>query len=118
MKGETELALAEMRKKNPLFRAVTVRPGFVDAAAHDAIQAYIPTPSLMLRAVATVVAPTIRAALKSNWSPTQPMGVFMTEMAMGRWDKDKLQGPGIQRIGDFPVINNVGFRRLVGLDKS
>ena len=40
--GETEAALAGMRKANPLLRALSVRPALVDPGTHDAIHPYLP----------------------------------------------------------------------------
>lgn len=115
VKGETELALAEMRKANPSFHASSVRPAFVDAAQHDAIKDNIPPQGASRNALLAVVGPLIRNFLKSRWSPTESMGRFMVEMALGKWD-DQLQGPDIEKVGDFPVVGNAGLRRLAGLD--
>lgn len=49
--------------------------------------------------------------MKSKWSPTAPLGRFMTEMAMGKWDAS-FEGPGIAKVGAFPVLENIAFRRL------
>lgn len=111
VKGETELRLAEMRKANPAFHASSIRPAFIDSAAHDAIKPYLPSTGVL----ATVFGPGLRAFAKSRWSPTEPLGKFMTEMAMGRWDAS-LEGLGIEKVGDFPVVENVGFRRLAKQD--
>lgn len=115
IKGETEIALSELRKSNPSFHASSIRPAFIDSAQHDAIKGYIPQVSTLKYALDSLVGPPIRAFAKGSWSPTQPLSNFMTEMAMGRWNR-QFQGPGIDRLGDFPIVNNVGFRRLAGLD--
>lgn len=112
VKGETELALAEMRKANPLFRASTIRPSFIDRAAHDEIKPYLPEQAAYLR----VFGPVVRTAMKSSWSPTRPLGEFLTQVAMGRLDA-QLQGPGVDKVGDFPVVENFAFRRIMRLDK-
>ncbi|KAI5856747.1 putative nucleoside-diphosphate-sugar epimerase [Durotheca rogersii] len=116
-KGETELALAAMRRANPLFHASSVRPAFVDAASHDAIKPYISVPSAALRAAGYVLAPGIRYGLKSMWSPTPELGRFLAEVAMGRY-KDQLKAKDIQMEGEFPILENTAFRRLSGLDRS
>lgn len=115
VKGETEMALSEMRKKNPLFHANTVRPSFVDPAAHDTIKLYIPNLPITRTTGAAVLGPLIRVAAKRLWSPTQPLGDFLTTMSMGKWE-EKFEGPGFQKLGHFSVVENVGFRRLMGLD--
>ncbi|EON95839.1 putative nucleoside-diphosphate-sugar epimerase protein [Phaeoacremonium minimum UCRPA7] len=43
IKGEAELALADIRKENPLLRASSVRLGFGSEAKHDAIKPYLPS---------------------------------------------------------------------------
>lgn len=114
VKGETELALAEMRRENPLFHASTVRPTFIDYAAHDAIKPYVPPRPPMLAAGEVVLGPVIRAVVKGHWSPTVPLGQFLTGLAMRRFD-GKLEGTGIENVGAFPVMENDAFRRLMGL---
>ncbi|KAI1413947.1 putative nucleoside-diphosphate-sugar epimerase [Hypoxylon sp. FL1857] len=115
VKGETELALAAMRKANPFFHASSVRPAFIDAAKHDAIKPYIPVQSLPIRATTTVLGPAIRCGAQSYWSPTYELGKFLTEMAMGRY-KDQFKANDIQMEGEFPILENSAFRRLAGLD--
>ena len=105
-----------MRKTSPLFHASTSRPAFVDPAAHDAIKPYIPQLTLPLAVTSAVLGPVIRVAVKNTWSPTESLGKFLTGMAMGRFD-GAMDGPGIQKIGAFPVIENSAIRRLMGLDK-
>lgn len=117
VKGETEKALAEMRRTNPSFHASSIRPAFVDAAQHDAIKPYIPAKGLAWGAMMAVVGPPVRSFAKGSWSPTLPMGRFMTEMAMGRWDEGmRAGGPAVEKIGEFPILGNAAFRRLAGLD--
>ncbi|KAI2633538.1 putative nucleoside-diphosphate-sugar epimerase [Hypomontagnella submonticulosa] len=117
VKGETELALAEMRKANPSFHASSVRPAFIDSASHDAIKPYIPVPNLLYRTLLPVVGPAIRCGFTGSWSPTQDLGRFLTEMAMGRY-KDQLVAKDIQMVGEFPILANTAFRRLAGLDSK
>ncbi|KAI1474886.1 putative nucleoside-diphosphate-sugar epimerase [Daldinia eschscholtzii] len=116
VKGETELALAEMRKTRPSFHASSVRPGYVDASSHDAIKPYIPAKLPLLKAAEVFMGIPIKYAMKSYWSPTQDLGRFLTEMAMGRY-KDQLKAKDIQMEGDFPILENSAFRRLSGLSR-
>lgn len=115
VKGETETALAEMRKANPAFRSSSIRPAGIDATFHYAIKPYLPTPGLLQ----SLLLPPTRALIRDFWksaeSPTEPLGRFMTEMAMGKWDS-KYNGVGIEKLGQFPVLENTAFRRLAGLD--
>ncbi|KAI1801802.1 putative nucleoside-diphosphate-sugar epimerase [Daldinia bambusicola] len=114
VKGETELALAEMRKTNPPFHASSVRAGFVDSASHDAIKPYLPAKAPVIKATEMLLGLPIRYAAKSLWSPTQDLGRFLTEMATGRY-KDQLKAKDIQMEGEFPILENSAFRRLSGL---
>lgn len=115
IKGEAEVALAEVRKATPQLHANSVRPGFVDWAGHDAIIPYISPRPMMKQAAITLLGPVFRAALPGRCSPTQPLGRFLAETAMGKWE-EKMAGPGIEKIGDLCVISNSDFRRLSGLD--
>ncbi|KAI0173145.1 putative nucleoside-diphosphate-sugar epimerase [Hypoxylon sp. FL1284] len=117
-KGETEVALAEMRKANPAFHASSVRPGFVDAARHEAVKPYIPVPNFTYRMYMPVLGPAIRCGYQSIWSPTDELGRFMAEMAMGRHKEHFTQSKDIQMIGNFPILENSAFRRLAGLDRK
>jgi hypothetical protein len=116
VKGETELALAELRKSNAKLWTDTVRPGMVDPIDHEAIKPFIPNSErpLAYRLGEQVLAPVMRTMLKSHVSPTEPLGRFMTDMAMGKYD-GKLSGNGVIRVGDSSIVENVGFRRLFGL---
>lgn len=115
VKGETEIALAEMRKANPAFRSLSIRPAGIDATNHRAIQPYLPTPGLVKR----LLLPPTNALIRNFWpsvdSPTEPLGKFMTEMAMGKWDA-KYDGVGIEKLGHLPILENKAFRRLAELD--
>ncbi|KUI59823.1 hypothetical protein VP1G_07082 [Cytospora mali] len=84
VKGEVEAALAEMRRADPSFHAVSVRPLAVDASAHAAIKPYIPTPPLLLRVLMPVLGPPVRTFFTGMHSPTEHLGRVLTELAMGR----------------------------------
>lgn len=115
VKGETETALAEMRKVNPAFHSSSIRPAGIDATFHHAIKPYLPAPGLVKRLLLPPVAALSRTLLASMSSPTEPLGRFMTEMAMGNWDA-KCSGVDVAKLGQFPVLENTAFRRLAGLD--
>ena len=117
VKGETEALLGQLSEQNPTFRVDSVRPAFVDSATHDAIKPYIPSSAangVVLNLGAAVLGPGIRCFLKSMHSPTEQLGSFLTEMAMGRYEA-KLKGPGVFRLGGGYVIENTGMRRILGL---
>lgn len=104
-----------MRKANPAFHVSSIRPAFIDAATHDAIKPYIPHPGAVKAAVYPVGASIMSKFFKPLWSPTQSLGRFMTEMAMGKWDAS-LNGEGVEKLGELPIVENVAYRRLAGGD--
>jgi hypothetical protein len=114
VKGETELALAEMLKMTPKLRADSVRPAMVDAFAHDAIKPFLPERSWAFRASQTTLGPVVRALFQAHVSPTKELGEFLTGMAMGKFDS-QLSGKGIINVGESTVVENVAFKRLTGL---
>lgn len=93
-----------------------MRPYFIDYAAHDAIKSYIPDQGLIRSATVAAIGPIIRAGVKTQWSPTIPLGQFLVDLATGGY-RNQLQGDGVVKLGDFAIIENVAFRRLAGLDK-
>jgi hypothetical protein len=111
VKGETELALAALRKQNPLMHTVSARPAAVDATAHKAVHDYLPTPPLSYRMMAPLFLTPIRVALPSFHSPTEELGQVLTEMAMG---KHLITSPArdISMIGQFPILENSALRKL------
>lgn len=115
VKGEVEVALAQMRRANPNFHTVSARPAAVDASAHDAIKQYIPTPPLFLRILLPVLGPPIRTFYTGFHSPTEPLGRVLTELAMGRYKDRLVAGKDVQKIGEFPILENTALRRLAGL---
>jgi len=116
VKGETELALAEKRRANPLLHADTVRPGAVDPTGHTAILPFIPPYTAVKRVAAAVLTPVLRLAMRGRLSPTEPLGVFLTEMAMGKWD-GRLPEPQFKKVGDFTIVDPWDIRRLMKVDE-
>lgn len=116
VKGEIESLLGEISAQHPdTFRADSVRPAFVDPAVHDAIKPYIPSNNgLMYKAGMALLGPGIRYLYQSMHSPTNRLGPFLTDMAMGKMD-GKLQGPGVFKLGGGWVVENKGMRRMLGL---
>lgn len=115
VKGETELALAELRKQNPNFHVVSTRPAYVDASDHQAIKPYIPAKPLAYRYIEPLLGPPIRLAFKNYHSPTEPMGKVLTELAMGHHKAQFRAGKDIQMVGAMPILENSVLRRLAGL---
>ncbi|GJC78692.1 protein fmp52, mitochondrial [Colletotrichum liriopes] len=117
VKGETETLLSEMRAANPRLRTESIRPAFVDNVDHDAIKPYVPDPGMLYKLMNVSLASMTRTLLPSFVSPTEIMGKFMAEMAMGKIDADLAAGgEGITTLnGGLRIVENTGFRRLVGL---
>ncbi|RYP50883.1 hypothetical protein DL768_003672 [Monosporascus sp. mg162] len=111
VKGETELALAEMRKTNPWFHAMSARPAAIDPATHDAIKPYIPTPSFSIGIGRAVLGPAVRMWLPKLHSPTEELGRILTELAMGK-HTDQFTGKDIPKVCEFPILENSAIRRL------
>ncbi|CAI7609444.1 unnamed protein product [Penicillium glandicola] len=114
VKGKTETLLGTLSELKPTFRVDTVRPAFVDPATHDAIKPYIPLPNMFSKLGVALLGPGIRHIMKSMHSPTEHLGSFLTEMAMGRYEA-KLAGPGVFKLGGGYVVENAGMRRILGL---
>lgn len=120
VKGQVEVALADMRNSNPnCFHASSTRPMAVDASGHAAIAPYIPTPPFAYRLLIPVLGPVVRTWFKGIHSPTEPLGRVLAELATGRHEEQVAvaasAGDDVQMIGDFPILENRTLRRLVGL---
>ncbi|KAK1981491.1 nucleoside-diphosphate-sugar epimerase [Colletotrichum cereale] len=105
VKGETETLLSEMRASNPrLEPAPADRP-------------YVPNPGVLYNLMGAVLGPITRTAAPSFVSPTEALGKFMAEMAMGEVDAGLAAGgKGIVTLnGGLRIVSNYGFRRLAGL---
>jgi len=109
------MALAAARKVNPRLHANTVRPGFVDWIDHDVIKPYVSPRPVVKQTAITLLGPVYRTVFPGKCSPSQPLGRFLAEMAMGKWEKET-SGPGFDKIDEFPVVTNFDFRRLTGLN--
>ncbi|OOQ91600.1 nucleoside-diphosphate-sugar epimerase [Penicillium brasilianum] len=115
VKGETETALMEMESKNPDFRAMIVRPAYVDPKDQQAIHPWIPQGSVLKRLGESAFGPVIRSFFKGMHSPTAPLGEFLAGLPLGAFD-GKLKGEGVEMHGSSVLVNNAGFRRIMGLN--
>ncbi|KAL0466394.1 hypothetical protein QR685DRAFT_536358 [Neurospora intermedia] len=121
IKGQAELALSQL--SSPTFVPFSMRPAFIDAAAHPAIHPYIPKVSGLYTLSNCVLGPPIRAGYKKMWSPTEHLGKFLVEMAMGKWDEtirkeaEASNGNGFEKLeGGSVVVGNEGWRRIASLE--
>lgn len=116
VKGEAELALDDMQKANPSFRVSSVRPAFIDWTGHAELKPYLPDFGVVKTVFPYLFSPLMRLGARSFWSPTEPLGQFLTGMAMGRFES-KLAGEGFETLsGGLAIVENAGFRRMMGLD--
>ncbi|PNP84873.1 hypothetical protein FNYG_01967 [Fusarium nygamai] len=112
VKGETEKALSELHAPAK-FHVESVRPAGVDATNHEAIKPYIPNPGMLYNAMYLLMGPLMRTALQSLHSPTEKLGPFLMNMAMGKYDKPlDAGGNGISSINGSRILENVAFQRL------
>ncbi|KAF5008160.1 hypothetical protein FDECE_5554 [Fusarium decemcellulare] len=117
VKGETETMLSEMRTTYPRLLTEAVGPGYVDPKDHTAIHAYIPNEGFLYNSVRSTLGLPIRLAIKSLHAPTEPLGKFLTEMAMGKFDMqlDKGETDIVTLNGGLRIVKNAAFLRLAGL---
>ncbi|KAL1893746.1 hypothetical protein Sste5346_006249 [Sporothrix stenoceras] len=132
VKGETELALAEMTNgkageastspSGRPFLGLSVRPAGVDPHGHDALQAFVPpAPSFALDLTRKFLAPVLRVVYPSMISPTLPLGQFLAGTAMGKYStvqlaEEAVKHKDIETVGSrFQIVNNTALRRLMGL---
>ncbi|UPL00859.1 hypothetical protein LCI18_011793 [Fusarium solani-melongenae] len=117
VKGETELLLSEMRSTYPRLITEAVGPGVVSERDHAAIKPYVPDQGFFHNSARAVLGPPVRMAFPSLDSPTEPLGKFLVEMAMGRFDKQLDEGGSdITTLkGGMRVLKNPAFLRLAGL---
>ena len=128
VKGEVELALAEITNKGAAsangdsrrIEASSVRPAAVDPHNHTSLLPFVPPPaSFAVGVVRDCLGGAIRALAPGFTSPTPALGTFLAQMAMGRYDA-QIKGPdapkGIQTVGtSFKILPNSVFRTLYGL---
>jgi hypothetical protein len=107
VKGQTETALFDFAKQNPMFKVYNVRPGGVDWTGHPDIHPFIPKQAMYKK---VLLAP-MNTVYKSMMTPTQPMGKVMMELAISKGEP--LEGSGVGMEGT--LISNVALRRMGGL---
>ncbi|RFU82159.1 nucleoside-diphosphate-sugar epimerase [Trichoderma arundinaceum] len=106
IKGETEVALSEMRIANPRLLADAVGPGFVDGKGHAAIQPYLQNQGFFIDGSKMLVRRPIEVAAKWLHCPTEPMGRFLVGMALGKYEAHL-------REGDVDIVTLNGGLRII-----
>ncbi|KAK4184530.1 hypothetical protein QBC35DRAFT_391466 [Podospora australis] len=120
IKGEAELALSEFRKAHPDFHANSVRPGFVDWLDHSAIKPYLHKIGAVKNFGGRLMQPVMRYGNPGRWAPTEPLGRFLTGMAMGKFDTDvDKMGEKLHTLDSgMKILENADFRKIIGLDSK
>ncbi|KAH7338495.1 hypothetical protein BKA66DRAFT_479783 [Pyrenochaeta sp. MPI-SDFR-AT-0127] len=107
VKGQTETALFDLGKQNPMLKVYNVRPGGVDWLSHPEIHPFIPHQAVYKRALITP----LNVVYKSMMTPTKPMSKVLTELAMSKGGP--LEGSDIGMEGR--LVPNSALRRMGGL---
>lgn len=97
-----------------MFHASTVRPGILEQPEHNATNGYAPPQGLVTAATEKLLLPSMRASVDRGWRPTDPLGVFLRAMVMGKLDGALLR-MDIKKIGAFPIVENADIRQLTWL---
>lgn len=112
--AETILTLAEMRLSSPMFHASTVRPGLLGQPRNDTSHGHLTLLGADAPATDKLLLPSIRASINRGWHPPEPLGGFLTAMAVGRLDGALLR-LGVKKIGRFPIVENTEIRQVMGI---
>ncbi|KAK8080339.1 hypothetical protein PG997_008157 [Apiospora hydei] len=112
IKGETELSLGAICRPSHL-KGYSVRVFYPDMAGHDAIKPYIAPRPLVHSVAEAVLGAPIRHFAKNLWAPTDKLGEFLNELAMGHHDDinaEDVQGS----VDGLTIISNADIRRVMG----
>lgn len=104
-----------MRAANPRLAAESVRAGGVDATDHPAIRPYLPNPGLLYNIMDHTLMPAIRTFYRGLHAPTEPLGRFLVETAMGKHESGLAAADIVTLNGGLRLVENGAFRRMMGL---
>ncbi|KAF2499153.1 nucleoside-diphosphate-sugar epimerase [Lophium mytilinum] len=107
IKGQAESALLALNATHPNLRPYSVRPGGVDPGEHTEIQGFASPQPMWQKPVLVGV----KALYPSLHAPSRELGKVLTELALSKGEA--LEGRGVE--GEGRIVNNVGWRRMVGL---
>ena len=116
-KGEAESLLSEMRVANPSFEAESVRPNIVDSTAHASIKPFLAPPIPLYRFIERFAMPSLRLMAKSMIIPSDSLGKFLAQTAMGKQENVLRQGGrdiGMLE-GRMRLVENEAIRRIAGI---
>lgn len=114
IKGRTEKSLLELQEQYPSLKVFNMRPAGVDSTYQPVIHPFLPKDTNIVRKIAPVLFPVMRATLPGHVSPTKELGEFLVDLAMG--DGKPLEGPNIEAGGR--TISNKAFRRIMGFQSG
>ncbi|KAI0132439.1 putative nucleoside-diphosphate-sugar epimerase [Xylariales sp. AK1849] len=116
IKGEAELALAELCMKTPAIKGYSVRPYAVDMETHEAIKPYVGARPLIHRVAGYLLLGIFRKYAKDHWAPTEPLGEFLTELALGQHDAVLRDDStlDVEKLDDFAIWSNGALRKAKG----
>lgn len=94
-------------------KGYSVRIFYPDRTNHDAIKPYL-APRPLVHTVSEVIfgAP-IRRFAPNLWAPTEKMGEFLVELAMGRHD-DIATANGQEKVDGLTLVSNADLRKAKG----
>jgi hypothetical protein len=98
VKGETEILLSKQVTQD--FHIEAPRPGAVDPSGHTAILPFIPDAGMLAKTARAVAIP-VMSQFSGLYSPSEELGQYLMEMAMGRFD-DRLDEE--QATVDVPLV--------------
>ncbi|KAL3424116.1 Protein fmp52, mitochondrial [Phlyctema vagabunda] len=120
VKGRAEAALLSLGREQAggRFRAFSVRPGGPDAAEHQEIWPFVPQRTGAMKVMESYLMPVLRRVVPGLVVPTRDLATVLTRLALGDGEPLDSSAKGIERVGEGKgrIVQNVGVRRLAGLD--
>ncbi|KAK7927363.1 hypothetical protein PG985_004361 [Apiospora marii] len=115
IKGETELSLGSICKSSPNhnLKGYSVRIFYPDRTNHDAIKPYLAPRPLVHNVSEMILGAPIRRFAPNLWAPTEKMGEFLVELAMGRHD-DIAAADGQEVVDGLTLVSNADLRKAKG----
>ncbi|KAK8127806.1 nucleoside-diphosphate-sugar epimerase [Apiospora sp. TS-2023a] len=115
IKGETELSLGSICRSSPSrhLKGYSVRIFYPDRTNHDAIKPYLAPRPLVHNVSEVIFGAPIRRFAPNLWAPTEKMGEFLVELAMGRHD-DIAAADGQEMVDGLTLVSNADLRKAKG----
>ncbi|KAK8060115.1 nucleoside-diphosphate-sugar epimerase [Apiospora saccharicola] len=115
IKGETELSLGSICRFSPSrhLKGYSVRIFYPDRTDHDAIKPYLAPRPLVHNLSEVIFGAPIRRFAPNLWAPTEKMGEFLVELAMGCHD-DIAAADGQEIVDGLTLVSNADLRKAKG----